>query len=127
MSWPEEKSPEKTRALVIINLASQGDTSKIVKLPVHRTGLPGKELSFHIVPLDPAYKAGLAGHVPVKNSSNEYLRIFNLFAEYLPFFRSRMGSGYNPHFPFGFGFTFRSGGGNQLLTKGNPSGVFFEA
>jgi len=28
-----------------------------VKLPVHRTGLPGKELSFYIVPLDPAYPA----------------------------------------------------------------------
>jgi len=35
-----------------------------MKLPVHRTGLPGKELSFDIVPLDPAYKAGLAGHLP---------------------------------------------------------------
>ena len=29
-------------------------------------GLPGKAISFHIVSLDPAYKAGLAGHVPVK-------------------------------------------------------------
>jgi hypothetical protein len=28
--------------------------------------LPGKVISFYIVPLDPAYKAGLAGHVPVK-------------------------------------------------------------
>jgi len=34
--------------------------------PLYRTGLPGNELSFHIVPLDPAYKAGLAGHLPVK-------------------------------------------------------------
>jgi len=48
-----------------------------VKLPAHRAGLPGhavasglraKEISFHIVPLDPAYKAGLAGHVPVKEA-----------------------------------------------------------
>jgi hypothetical protein len=30
-------------------------------------GLPGKVISFYIVTLDPAYKAGLAGHVPVKN------------------------------------------------------------
>jgi hypothetical protein len=36
-----------------------------VKLPAHRAGLPGKEISFLIVPLDPAYKAGLAGHLPV--------------------------------------------------------------
>jgi len=28
-------------------------------------GLPGKVISFYIVPLDPAYRAGLAGHVPV--------------------------------------------------------------
>ena len=33
-----------------------------MKLPAHRAGLPGNELSFVIVPLDPAYKAGLAGH-----------------------------------------------------------------
>jgi hypothetical protein len=38
-----------------------------VKLPVHRAGLPGNEISFFIVPLDPAYKAGLAGHLPVDN------------------------------------------------------------
>jgi len=38
-----------------------------VKLPGHRPGLPGKVISFHIVPLDPAYKAGLAGHVPAKD------------------------------------------------------------
>jgi len=37
----------------------------LVKLPAHRAGLPGNVLSFYIVPLDPAYKAGLAGHVPV--------------------------------------------------------------
>jgi hypothetical protein len=36
-----------------------------VKLPAHSAGLPGKVISFYIVPLDPAYKAGLAGHVPV--------------------------------------------------------------
>jgi hypothetical protein len=39
-----------------------------VKLLGHRPGLPGKAISFHIVPLDPASKAGLAGHVLAKNS-----------------------------------------------------------
>ncbi len=38
----------------------------LMKLPGHRPGLPGKVISFHIVPLDPAHRAGLAGHVPVK-------------------------------------------------------------
>jgi hypothetical protein len=46
-----------------------------VKLPAYRVGLPGhavasrmraNEISFFIVPLDPAYKAGLVGHLPVK-------------------------------------------------------------
>jgi hypothetical protein len=37
---------------------------RIVKLPAHRAGLPGKVISFYIVLLDPAYKAGHAGHVP---------------------------------------------------------------
>jgi hypothetical protein len=36
-----------------------------VKLPAHGAGLPGNVVSFCIVPLYPAYKAGLAGHVPV--------------------------------------------------------------
>jgi len=51
-----------------------------VKLPAHRAGLPGhavasrmraKEISFLFVPLDPAYKAGLAEHLPVKNSKKQ--------------------------------------------------------
>jgi hypothetical protein len=37
-----------------------------MKLPAHRAGFPGKVISFYIVPLDPAYKVGLAGHVPVR-------------------------------------------------------------
>jgi hypothetical protein len=37
-----------------------------LKLPAHRARLPGNVMSFHIVPLDPAYKAGFAGHAPVK-------------------------------------------------------------
>ena len=46
-----------------------------MKLPAHRTGLPGNEISFLIVPLDPAYKGGLAGHLPVN------LRIYSLGME----------------------------------------------
>ena len=42
-----------------------------MKLPAHRAGLPGDEISFFIVPLDPAYKAGLAGHLPVKRESGK--------------------------------------------------------
>jgi hypothetical protein len=42
------------------------------KLPVHTVGLPGKVISFYIVPLDPAYEAGLAGHVPVKMASLDF-------------------------------------------------------
>jgi hypothetical protein len=41
----------------------------IVKLPAHRAGLPGNEISFFIVPLDPAYKARLAGHLPIRAAS----------------------------------------------------------
>jgi hypothetical protein len=41
----------------------------IVKLPGHRPGLLGKVISFHFVPLDPAYKAGVAGHIPVNRVS----------------------------------------------------------
>jgi len=41
------------------------DELRIVKLPTHRAGLPGRVISFYIVPLNPIYKAGLAEHVPV--------------------------------------------------------------
>ncbi len=41
----------------------------IVKPPAHRAALPGKVISFYIVPLGPAYKARLPGHVPVKKGS----------------------------------------------------------
>jgi len=36
-----------------------------VKLPAHSAGLPGNDLLFKSVPLDPAHWAGLAGHAPV--------------------------------------------------------------
>ena len=45
-----------------------------VKLPGHRQGLPGKVISFYILPLDPAYKAELAGHVPVTGKATYHLR-----------------------------------------------------
>ncbi len=44
-----------------------------MKLPAHRAGLPGNEISFLIVPLDPAYKAGLAGHLPVRRKCSPLL------------------------------------------------------
>jgi hypothetical protein len=37
-----------------------------MKLPAHSAELPGNDLLFNIVPLDPAHRAGLAGHAPVK-------------------------------------------------------------
>jgi hypothetical protein len=51
-----------------------------LKLPALRAGLPGhasgeqnvsKGSFVHIVPLDPAYEAGLAGHVPVKTQNSK--------------------------------------------------------
>jgi hypothetical protein len=51
-----------------------------VKLPAQRAGLPGKEISFILCPLTPAYKAGFAGHVPVKNfRTQNYLQPLPLF------------------------------------------------
>jgi hypothetical protein len=52
-----------------------------MKLPAHRAGLPGKVISFYIVPLDPAYKAGLAGHVPVKGKPREQFSERNISKE----------------------------------------------
>jgi hypothetical protein len=58
------------RPIAQIPLSHPNSNSKCqnlnVKLPAHRSGLPGNEISFLIVPLDPAYKAGLAGHLPAK-------------------------------------------------------------
>jgi hypothetical protein len=44
-----------------------------VKLPAHRAEFPGNEISFLFVRLDPAHKAGLAGHLPVKVQTWGYL------------------------------------------------------
>ena len=49
-----------------------------MKLPAHRAGLPGNEISFFIVALDPAYKAGIAGHLPVNPVNNSTTRTINL-------------------------------------------------
>jgi hypothetical protein len=51
-----------------------------LKLLAHRPELPGKVISFYIVPLDPAYEAGLAGHVPVNQLIHPYYRLI-LFLE----------------------------------------------
>jgi hypothetical protein len=54
--------------------------SQEVKLSAHRAGLPGhavasrmraNEISFLLVSLDPAYKAGLAGHLPVIHQTEQ--------------------------------------------------------
>jgi hypothetical protein len=50
-------------------------STNIVKLPAHRPALPGNVISFYILPLCPAYKAGLAGRVSV----NLYCPPFNHF------------------------------------------------
>jgi hypothetical protein len=48
---------------------SDRNTSKnLRKLLGQRPGLPGKVISFYIVPLDPAHSARLAGHVPAKRT-----------------------------------------------------------
>jgi hypothetical protein len=49
-------------------LVTQGSERRsfFVKLPAQSAGLPGNDLLFDMVPLDPAYRAGLAGHAPVK-------------------------------------------------------------
>ncbi len=41
-----------------------------MKLLAHRAGLPGNVISFYIVPLYPAHKTGLAGHLPAKTDSH---------------------------------------------------------
>ena len=46
--------------------ARRGRSVKLTALSMSN-GLPGKAVSF-ILPLDPAYKAGLVGHVPAKRS-----------------------------------------------------------
>jgi hypothetical protein len=85
------ENPTVARVCASISLrCSVVSTVEIVKLPAHRAGLPGKEISFLIVPLDPlclsthwasrpigplnpAYKAWLAGHLLViKTVSSNY-------------------------------------------------------
>ena len=69
--------------LQILTNASTYKVLRIVKLPAHRPELPGNVVSFHIVPLYPAYKAGLAGHVPV----NAKVRRFSIEEEHEQFRR----------------------------------------
>jgi hypothetical protein len=38
----------------------------------HSAGLPGNDSLFNIVPLDPAHRAGLAGHAPAKNHATSF-------------------------------------------------------
>ena len=39
-----------------------------MKLPAHWAPFPGNVASFYIVPLDPAHKARLGGHLPVTST-----------------------------------------------------------
>ncbi len=68
-----------TGILPMVLLYTRYNVDSNVKLPGHpvRTGtpeLPGKVILFHIVPLDPAHKAGFAWHVPVEDSLRPILR-----------------------------------------------------
>ncbi len=51
----------------------------VMKLPAHRAALPGKEVSFILCPLTPAYKAGLAGHVPATPGWRIVLCLFIIY------------------------------------------------
>ncbi len=62
---PEIKEPQKPDSAIM------NDTYKVLKNPLYeaprpQAGASRKRNIFLIVPLDPAYKAGLAGHLPVK-------------------------------------------------------------
>jgi hypothetical protein len=46
---------------------------KLLALPTAGSaGFPGNDSLFNIVPLDPAHRAGLAGHPPVKNHATSF-------------------------------------------------------
>ena len=49
-----------------------------MKLPAHRAGLPGKVISFYIVPLDPAYPA-LAGRGTFRSNKLKILIHAHIF------------------------------------------------
>jgi len=48
-----------------------------VKLPAYRAGLPGKVISFYIVPLDPAYP-DRSGRGTVRPDVNQVSKIFGI-------------------------------------------------
>jgi hypothetical protein len=48
-----------------------GITQNTMNPPAYSRGIPGKVISFYSVPLDPAYEAGLAGHVPATVTNHE--------------------------------------------------------
>jgi hypothetical protein len=84
LSWGPDDDPE-LACYRVYHGESSGNYSHIidvgnVKLPAHRAGLPGNEISFLIMPPDPAYKAGLAGHLPVilyRSSWKPYLQVLH--------------------------------------------------
>ena len=68
-----------------------------MKLPAHSAGLPGNDLLFNIVPLDPAHRAGLAGHAPVNDSTT--VQLANLPNHSFSYFLIRSAFS-NPHSAF---------------------------
>jgi hypothetical protein len=61
---------------------------KFVNLPAHRAGLPGRVISFYIVPLDPAYllTAGRQGGACGARSGQRFSMIAEANLEHLSFF-----------------------------------------
>jgi len=54
--------------------------------PRPQGGASRKGNLIYIVPLDPAYKAGLAGHLPVKAQSSNQFQNSNNYSERLKYF-----------------------------------------
>ena len=52
--------------------SSKAKVKAEVKLPAHSAGLPGNDSLLDIVPLDPVNRAGLAGHLPVKDEFSPF-------------------------------------------------------
>jgi hypothetical protein len=62
-----EKRGSRHPSVMVVN--TLGPEGGLLKLFGHRPVLPGKEVSFLLCPLDPAYaKAGIPGHLPATRS-----------------------------------------------------------
>gem|GEM_PF-6078265 len=63
----DEKIDVKSRPGVAVYRKSGGSNDHKVKLPAHRAGLPGKEISFILCPLTPPTRRGLRGTCRSRN------------------------------------------------------------